>query len=321
MIAAKSYDSFHGPVMYGSGGGNGVSYEGGRGGGHVIFDVSNVLRLEGRIHANGERPSDGGGGAGGSIVIRALNFDGEGSVEVNGGTGFSDRSPYSGGGGGGRIAVYYEGYYTFIGSFQAYGGSSRTEKGGAGTVYIENRANQSSPYRVLKMDNGISPTGQSRLREVQEVSLSGNPTGYPYYLVSYQSPSGIIISTTGTPYCRYLNSHDGKRCSSDNSVLGNLFSSGSYYTTHGSPVITYQLPLSMFLEYLLVDPTCSSGHYTPYFVRVFLNGSHIAGSGDWVDPTYCIASQPEKLVVRRIVDKVRLSGPKGLRQTEKKSDR
>ena len=173
--------------MYGSGGGNGLHSVGGRGGGRIVFEISEMLRLEGRVHANGESRSSSnpsGGGAGGSIVIRALNFDGEGSVTVNGGSCSSTGTPYGGGGAGGRITVYYNGNYTFIGSYESYGGTSKAERGGAGTVYIENNRNTSHPYRTLRIDNRVTPGGPSRLLEVQELILKGNSAGN-YLLPSF----------------------------------------------------------------------------------------------------------------------------------------
>ena len=182
LRASYSYDSMYEPTQYGSGGGNGLHVVGGRGGGRVVFKISEMLRLEGQVQANGESRSSvsSGGGAGGSIVIRALNFDGEGYVTVNGGSGSSSATPYGGGGAGGRIAVYYNGNYTFIGSYQSKGGTSKTERGGAGTVYIQNSRNSSQPYRILKIDNGVEPITPSRLYEIKELQLAGNPTGNAY---------------------------------------------------------------------------------------------------------------------------------------------
>ena len=52
------------------------------------FNISNELRVEGRLHANGEPGrSNSGGGAGGSIYINVGHLDGGGSIEVTGGTG------------------------------------------------------------------------------------------------------------------------------------------------------------------------------------------------------------------------------------------
>ena len=180
LQASYSYGSMYEPTEYGSGGGTGSYGTGGRGGGRIVFEISEMLRLEGRVQANGESRSavsSSGGGAGGSIVIRALNFDGEGYVTVNGGSSYSSVRPYGGGGAGGRIAVYYNGNYTFIGSYQSRGGTSQAERGGAGTVYIENNRNSSQPFRTLRIDNGDGSKTPSRLYEIKELDLTGNPTG------------------------------------------------------------------------------------------------------------------------------------------------
>ena len=54
FVSATSYDSFYFPSKFGSGGGAGHRYSGGSGGGKLIFNVSYMLRLEGKISANGE---------------------------------------------------------------------------------------------------------------------------------------------------------------------------------------------------------------------------------------------------------------------------
>lgn len=311
LQTSYSYDSMYEPKQYGSGGGNGLSGSvGGRGGGRIVFEISQMLRLEGRVHANGEPGSDNsdgsGGGAGGSIVIRALNFDGEGTVSVNGGSCASSASPYVGGGAGGRIAVYYNGNYTFIGSFQSYGGTSHAERGGAGTVYTENNRNASRPYRTLRIANRVSSSGPSRIQEIQELNLAGNRADYPYYMTSYQAPNGIILSTTGTPYCYRAVWHDSGRCETGDSKMTNLFSSASnhYYTQDSSPVLTYRFPLALFMEYLLVYPHCHSRFWTRYYVRIYFNDSEVAGSNGWINPTNCLQGQPGRIDVKLNVDKV-----------------
>lgn len=311
LQTSYSYDSIYEPTQYGSGGGNGLNGSvGGRGGGRIVFEISEMLRLEGLVHANGEPGSENsdasGGGAGGSIVIRALNFDGEGTVSVNGGSCTSSHSPYAGGGAGGRIAVYYNGNYTFIGSFQSYGGTSQAERGGAGTVYTENNRNASRPYRSLRIDNRVSPNGPSRLQEIQELKLAGNKADYPYYMTSYQAPNGIVLSTTGTPYCYRTVWHDSGRCESGNSMMTNLFltTSDHYYTQDSNPVVTYLFPLPLFLEYLLVYPYCHSRFWTSYDVRIYLNDTEVAGSSDWINPSNCLQGQPRRMDVGLTVDKV-----------------
>ena len=312
LQTSYSYGSIYEPTQYGSGGGNGIHGSvGGRGGGRIVFEISEMLRLEGRVHAEGEPGSTNsdtsGGGAGGSIVIRALKFDGEGTVSVNGGSCPSSYAPYAGGGAGGRIAVYYNGSYTFIGSFQSYGGTSGAEWGGAGTVYIENNQNVSHPYRTLRIDNRATPSGPSRLHEIQEINLAGNSADYPYYMTSYRAPNGVILSTTGTPFCRKTASHDSKICATDDSKLSNLFktTSNHYYTQSSSPVVTYRFPLALYLDYLLVYPHCHWEHWTKYYVRVYFNDNEVVGSNQWINPTNCLQGQPSRLDVRRTVDKVK----------------
>lgn len=53
------------------------------------MNITDVLRVEGRLHANGEagQGETGGGGAGGSIQMIVQHLDGEGSIEVTGGRG------------------------------------------------------------------------------------------------------------------------------------------------------------------------------------------------------------------------------------------
>ena len=54
----------------------------------MLFYINDTLRVEGRLHTNGEAGSSGaGGGAGGSLLIYAFHLDGSGSIESNGGDG------------------------------------------------------------------------------------------------------------------------------------------------------------------------------------------------------------------------------------------
>src|SRR5882724_7491081 len=115
----------------GSGGGAG-SGSGGSGGGVIRLAIGGLLRLDGRISANGAKGLNphSGGGAGGGIFLSAQTFSGAGLASADGGAG---ESPDGGGGGGGRIAIYYA-TNQFTGSISARGGAS-TIYGGAGTIY------------------------------------------------------------------------------------------------------------------------------------------------------------------------------------------
>ncbi|XP_076091132.1 uncharacterized protein LOC143063055 [Mytilus galloprovincialis] len=84
-----SYDSIYIPREMGSGGGTGSNGEGGRGGGIIHMYISDELRVEGRLHSNGETGggTTGGAGAGGSIYVVVGHLDGAGSIETFGGAG------------------------------------------------------------------------------------------------------------------------------------------------------------------------------------------------------------------------------------------
>lgn len=298
LTTSTAYGTLYFPELYGSGGGG----RGGRGGGVIRLEVSNMLRLEGRLKVNGEKgSSNGGGGTGGSVLIQTNHFDGEGSIEVNGGDGIGN----AGGGAGGRIALYHSGFITYLGTYQAYGGRSSAEIGGAGSIYIENRRNTSKLYRSLRIDNQVPTKRNQLIGEVNELNLTGNQYTYPYYMKNYTAANGVTVSTTGTPYCARTDRNDSKKCSSDSSYLGNIFqSSGFYYTTETFPAITYRFPTSLFLEYIEIYPACSSSYLSPYQIRVYEDDDLILKSRDWVDTAGCLQGQPGKMVVKKMVSKV-----------------
>lgn len=57
--------------------------------GVIYLYIQDELRVEGRLHSNGEMGSDSkaGGGAGGSLYISVNHLDGTGSIEATGGAG------------------------------------------------------------------------------------------------------------------------------------------------------------------------------------------------------------------------------------------
>src|SRR5690606_20308568 len=86
--------------------------------GAVLLAVSDALRLDGEIVANGGNGTSvgcslagSGGGAGGSILLVAPTIAGAGALHVDGGQGgfggCTGSGDDGGGGGGGRIAVHY----------------------------------------------------------------------------------------------------------------------------------------------------------------------------------------------------------------------
>ena len=118
-LTGRAYGSFLNPSVHGSSGGHSIfPHAGGRGGGRLRLEVGNFLTVDGTVSANGgdfESPR-AGGGSGGSVLIHTHVVDGDGSIQVGGGAGYSGSSHDGGGGGGGRLAVYYVQNY-FVGKF------------------------------------------------------------------------------------------------------------------------------------------------------------------------------------------------------------
>jgi len=54
----------------------------------------------------------------------------------------------------------------------------------------------------------------------------------------------------------------------------------------------------------LVYPYCHSWFWTKYHVRIYLSNAEVAGSSDWINPTYCLQGQPGRMDVGLTVDKV-----------------
>jgi len=110
----NTYGSSLQPTALGSAGGGCFNQKfGSPGGGAIRFNISNELRLNGVIRANGFNGVVGtsnrvcGAGSGGSIYVLAYNISGAGNFTAVGGNGVVGASFTSGGGSGGRIAVYY----------------------------------------------------------------------------------------------------------------------------------------------------------------------------------------------------------------------
>jgi cysteine-rich repeat protein len=156
-----TYDDYRDPRLPGGG----SNYK--SGGGVVRVDVSGAQGaavIDGAITAEGVTDTRGSS-AGGAVRIRAALISGSGSISVDGGAAYhSDFSTHGGGGGGGRVALV--GFDTLSGSFApdvlsvfARGGDvSRTNataeglRGGAGTIYLESRAQGTAGDLVV--DNG-----------------------------------------------------------------------------------------------------------------------------------------------------------------------
>jgi hypothetical protein len=144
----SAYGWLEDPRQVGSGGG-GSDYAGGNGGGRVRM-VAGALVLNGVVRANGGAPiRSAGGGSGGGIRVEVGSLSGSGQMWASGGNGPSN---CGGAGGGGRIAIYYDVMTLPEGNVVAAGGSGGglPQSGGAGTVYLKDRA---QPSGRLILDN------------------------------------------------------------------------------------------------------------------------------------------------------------------------
>ena len=75
--------------------------------------------MDGIIASEGANvTSNSGGGSGGSVLIKTVQFSGHGILTVNGGSGNGN----GGGGSGGRIAVHVAWLREYSGRYTAYGG-------------------------------------------------------------------------------------------------------------------------------------------------------------------------------------------------------
>ncbi len=136
--ASKPYDSLERPSELGSGSaGHHPHGNGGNGGGMIELGVAETLEMNGRIVADGGNASgpwagNVGGGAGGSIFIRAARMTGAGSIRADGGQGGTQNG---GGGGGGRIALHVTDASAFAGTVSADRGAGAYD-GDVGTIYL-----------------------------------------------------------------------------------------------------------------------------------------------------------------------------------------
>jgi hypothetical protein len=186
-LGGNCYGSTLAPTNSGSGGGAG-SGSGGAGGGVIALTVGGVLRVDGRLGADGGMGTNphSGGGSGGSVFLAAQTISGAGSISAQGGAG----EPYDGGGGGGgQIAIYWNlagappGSNVFTGTISAQGGSGATA-GGAGTIYTS--GGTVNPPAQLLADNG-GQGGTNTLLSVSgpfDLTISGGAVVQPSIAVT-----------------------------------------------------------------------------------------------------------------------------------------
>ncbi|KMT03252.1 hypothetical protein BVRB_8g197950 [Beta vulgaris subsp. vulgaris] len=154
------------PWSYGSRGGTTSKDEdyGGRGGGRIWLNVTGSIELSGRLFADGGNTGiKGGGGSGGSILIKAQKMTGDGRVSASGGDGFA-------GGGGGRVSIDIFSRHDDQ-EFSVHGGRSfgcPKNSGAAGTFY------DSVPRRLIINNNNMSTDTNTLLLEFPNQPLWTN---------------------------------------------------------------------------------------------------------------------------------------------------
>lgn len=129
------FGSIVAPDEWGGPGGNSSSTEVlVPGGGLIHIEVGGTLSVDGAVRADGASAwiDNQGGGAGGTVYMKAGTLAGAGTISANGGGGeWVD----GGGGAGGRIALLFAGNQ-FGGTLSAIGGGG-AGIGGAGTIYLK----------------------------------------------------------------------------------------------------------------------------------------------------------------------------------------
>lgn len=125
------YGVMTGPTTLGSGGNGGSP-----GGGAIRLEIAETLVINGRLSADGQvSGANNGGGAGGSLWIRAPTLEGQGRISASGAPGISTSH---GGGGGGRIDVS-ETTNNFTGEIRIWGGHGTLKshvRGKTGTLAL-----------------------------------------------------------------------------------------------------------------------------------------------------------------------------------------
>ena len=204
--------------------------------------------MNGYVEAKSLKTNAGGGGSGGSILIRTQTFTGghTGALRVTGGT-----SQAGGGGGGGRIAVYYTNNLTepfYAGVFETYGGASPSggEAGASGTTYLEHVTNR---YTTLRVDNNKQKPIRNVIRnEGRRIPTSGGSNSNTVYTV----PSGVTVSSSAGYYSTWGYSYN----------IGRMFDgnpSTRFVTTASRPRLTINLKGIVFVNHVRIYPACNNG--------------------------------------------------------------
>lgn len=143
------------------------------GGGLVHLEVGGTATVDGAIRADGSGAwaDNQGGGAGGTVYLKAAALVGGGTISADGGGG---EWVEGGGGSGGRIAILVENNQ-FTGSLSAAGGGGNGA-GGAGTIYVK-EGTAAGQVRIVNGGRGEWTPLDSPVSF--DVVLGGNAVVYP----------------------------------------------------------------------------------------------------------------------------------------------
>ncbi|MEP0841894.1 MAG: hypothetical protein HRF43_04200, partial [Phycisphaerae bacterium] len=151
-------------------------------GGAVRLSVQGTVHVDGLLDADGANAPNGGGGAGGSVLITAYQFQGAGLITARGGNGTDN---LRGGGGGGRIALFYSAFTDFLNTQVLVNGGAGFQAGQPGTIHL---ATGAAPVLEPIADDSV-PEGASYDGPVPFVSAGVPP--FVFELVS--GPAGMTI--------------------------------------------------------------------------------------------------------------------------------
>jgi len=200
------YDSATAPALVGASGGGGQSAAGGSGGGVIKLNILGSLDQDGTISANGAAGANsgcstaGGGGAGGSIDIDVSGLlSGAGLFSARGGIGgVGGCGAYAGGGGGGRISIRLAAFDSVpftAANFDVDGGSSQSEAGETGTVYLREAAAQ-----IVRIFHGFTYDDSDRV-EAQWITDPSAINQYCYPTAVTPSITADTVVLAGTMRC------------------------------------------------------------------------------------------------------------------------
>lgn len=145
--------------------------------------------------------------------------------------------------------MYYTGSHYFQGEILVSGGYGLDRRGGAGTVYIEDRSNSTQLYRTLMTKTYKDPDSE-RIHEVEKLDLRG--ASVAAVATTYYSYGNVSLSTDGPIY--YYDTTI-RQYSSFYSIMSGTVSD-RYRTTRQDPTISITLPFTTFVDHVRVYPNC-----------------------------------------------------------------